>query len=643
MIISIVVSLRWRVYSRVIVTILNVAANCPTQWKYCPTSSLRTAVTFTHLETLDEGILLYELYRVAESITSFTRSRLEGNEIEYIGYESVSADITLSLNGVPEGQMMDDVQLKYLADVTTGFLREKTDNTVKVLSMEIQRQYICKSPAARRLRLLQHNCVQIEGRILGAETVSDLFTNDNFRIELEDTFRDEQDFLLEKLIVDTYRPGPMNEEGRVEYFDPITGVGGQISIDEVAQVMISQDEVAMDRTGIIIAVFAAIAVAAVVVVVLFIRRRNSEKAENSLDRRAMKFRNQRSIIDIRYQRQRSITDLEAAPMQSQMNFPEELSSKLDTKEIYSSESSSDDKTRGLYGGSLDIYIAEGENKRKVPQGSSKSVQLTPSGFGPLSKVNQDAEDVSLSPSASPLVRSKLEQNDTANYCIGKYPGNSDSKPQFMRQPVSSPRTESPCKLRRLKSSNNAGTVDFAPNNKFLNKEDGGVPAGRGRIEENRSGGGALNRLRAEDNSRKRTPQGSSNSVQTAPARPMGPRFSRSPPSVPGKLGLPATRENVSGRPAMQVNVSCSPRPASGIAGQPTIEEIVSKSPLPVSAIGPETERHAGPISKNPDGSGRMSQPMHEKMKQHDPPTGIADKDPAESPPFFTQDDQSSRH
>jgi hypothetical protein len=210
--------------------ILRILGSCPSGWEYCPVYYMRTLVTFNHHDDLASGELLYELYKIVDDIMDLVRENLAvDNQIVYVGYKSVSADITLILNGVPEGQKMDDIQLDYFSDVTVRFLEGSTDDTIKVLHLDITEQSI----AGRRSRLLQSGSLQLEGKILGAQTT--LFAADNFRDELEDTFQSDQEVLLERLIVDGLRPGDITEEGRIEYFHDITSVGGDITVDEVAE------------------------------------------------------------------------------------------------------------------------------------------------------------------------------------------------------------------------------------------------------------------------------------------------------------------------------------------------------------------------------------------------------------------------
>ena len=75
---------------------------------------------FQHLEELDQGVLLYYLYSSVDKVIEAVESHYAEKEIKnvYIGYENTSADIVLMVNGIPAGQEMDEIQVKYFEMVT---------------------------------------------------------------------------------------------------------------------------------------------------------------------------------------------------------------------------------------------------------------------------------------------------------------------------------------------------------------------------------------------------------------------------------------------------------------------------------------------------------------------------------------------
>ena len=160
---------------------------CPESWSGgCTTFYQSTSVVFSHLNSLSPGELQFEAYKLAGNVTQAVQAGITTANVFYIGLESVSAAYELTLDGVPVGATMDDVQTGYLGGTTLDFLAQGPDAAsvpVFQMSVEDQKAGSLSGGGRRRRYLRQRRRLQIgssvvKGRMDGAKY--HYLTNDKF-------------------------------------------------------------------------------------------------------------------------------------------------------------------------------------------------------------------------------------------------------------------------------------------------------------------------------------------------------------------------------------------------------------------------------------------------------------------------------
>jgi len=192
-------------------------------------------VTFLHLDGLESGTLLHQLYRYPTAITLSLKNQLEDIDVQYIGLESVKAKFTLSLQGVPAGNSMSDIQRSYFNDITTSFLAETlTGAKAVVLGVQIEEQdYQDRRLSTIRVMQTNNAIIRVEGSILGAQAT--FLEEDEFAKGLQTTFIEQQLLYTKMLAFGGLRPSEIGESGDYDFFQYITGVSGRVEPIDVSQ------------------------------------------------------------------------------------------------------------------------------------------------------------------------------------------------------------------------------------------------------------------------------------------------------------------------------------------------------------------------------------------------------------------------
>ena len=238
---------------------------------------------------------MYELYNAAASITKSTKDRFPSEtEVLYIGTESVSADISLMLNGIPEGQTMSEQELTYFSEVLSDFLMEGTQGKhAAVFAVDIKTQFIKHTLDLLRSRKLQSNngVLQMEGKILGGQ--STLLSDESYQNSIEKLLREDGSPLLEKLYFDGLRPSELtvrDGDDITQYFNSAKSISAFVDVDDVPLSTANALTNASNSlsTSIIIAVVAGVGGLVLVYLVLFLQRHLKRQKENKKDKQTMK-------------------------------------------------------------------------------------------------------------------------------------------------------------------------------------------------------------------------------------------------------------------------------------------------------------------------------------------------------------------
>ncbi len=159
------------------------------------------------------------------------KAKITDHSSLYVGLASVSADMTMSLIGTPENSIMDSVQADYFKEAVVSFLQARIDPKASIFSLAIDSQ--SRSKEVRHARGLQGSDLMVTGKLFGGQGL--YYSAEDFRSEVEDTFRTGQDIFIESLTTNGLRPSDVSENGGIEIFNGITSVGGFVRVDETPQ------------------------------------------------------------------------------------------------------------------------------------------------------------------------------------------------------------------------------------------------------------------------------------------------------------------------------------------------------------------------------------------------------------------------
>jgi hypothetical protein len=222
---------------------------CPSDWGDCAPIVLQSEIRFSHMNALDSSSVQFEFYKEetsAKIIQGLKDSMSIDIKVANIGIDSATTQLQVTIRGVPFGQIIDDVQIRYIEDTTKLFLDRFTGN-MAVFSVDvIAKNERNQNQKLRRLPSVENTGIADMTMIVdGAYPVS--MTKSDFTKAIDSAFKGQMDVYLSLLKQNGIRPGEISNDGRIEYFQGITTITSKIVTSEVTPTQASNSNASLTR------------------------------------------------------------------------------------------------------------------------------------------------------------------------------------------------------------------------------------------------------------------------------------------------------------------------------------------------------------------------------------------------------------
>jgi len=202
------------------------ASTCPNGWILCPTVAAK--ISFSHLEELDQGEVLYNFYILTEKMEKVIQASLKSNtQIAYVGYRNVAAYYEITLRGIPAGEIMGEIQQNYFKKTTKELLEPHSLDDAKFLYMTIDKQY----PASNNLRDIRSlqavdDTNVIAGQIYGAQLAH--IADKKYAKFIKKEFTANAQEYVTSFTNGILFPGEIHVQEQASYFDSIKGFSSSL-------------------------------------------------------------------------------------------------------------------------------------------------------------------------------------------------------------------------------------------------------------------------------------------------------------------------------------------------------------------------------------------------------------------------------
>lgn len=199
------------------------SGQCPPVWTVCPTTYITTKLTFEHGDSLNDGLVRFELLSATDSAIGFANAAGQGVQAVYLGEKSVSVDFSFTLTGTP-AVSMDEIQRNYFGEVCLSFAKSTASERYSaVLGVIIDEQINQRRRSLRANRRTNNSgSLSVTGKIVGSLPAA--FEPNHFKETLDIAFSGRSEAFVDSLHLGGLRPSKITEDNRIEYFLSINAV-----------------------------------------------------------------------------------------------------------------------------------------------------------------------------------------------------------------------------------------------------------------------------------------------------------------------------------------------------------------------------------------------------------------------------------
>ncbi|GKY96852.1 hypothetical protein MPSEU_000644300 [Mayamaea pseudoterrestris] len=222
----------------IVTTPIEYTGGCPEAWESCTSFYQSSRVLFSHLDKISSDEVKFEVYKTAGDVTTAVQKGINAVNVYYIGFESISAEYEITLEGVPAGVTMDDIQSAYFADTTSSFLAGgEQAASLPVYHVSIDDQATSRRNRVRALQASELGSSVVSGQFMGAKY--HYLLDENYLSNIQSELNSNYQLYLDKLKYDGLRPGPINQDDRYTYFAKLATVRSSVTFQDA---IVPQDE-----------------------------------------------------------------------------------------------------------------------------------------------------------------------------------------------------------------------------------------------------------------------------------------------------------------------------------------------------------------------------------------------------------------